>query len=295
MNILVIGGNGFIGQHLLKKLSKIKENKITNIYRNNLDVLLENIEHIRLNRKDIPQLQRFFKNKIFDVTIDLAAFTRKDVQEIQLNLETQLYVFLSSSAIYGNVDSMEILEDTSPILHSEHKYALNKWMAEREIEKNKTPSIILRPAIVYGPYDSNIERGKYFISQMKKKQIVIPGKVNVYNNYVYVDDLVDLIMKCLTIRKGKIILNVGGESFNWLEYVTTISKIMNLPVPEIISQKMTLQEFKVFTKQHKCHCPHNVFKHFVIKSLKTKTFQWNPKVTLEEGLKNTIDSLKKNL
>ena len=284
MNVLVIGGNGFIGQHLLCSLRQNPTHRITNIYRNRCDDLLTGIQHYNINRKDRPALQRFLDKKKFDVTVDLAAFTPKDIASLFTGLQTHIYIFISSCAVYGEATGMEICEKTQPT-NFQHKYGQNKWLAEKEVSNHHPLFAIIRPAIVYGSKDSNKQRGDYFFSQITKKEIFIPGNMEVRNNYLYVLDLVDLICKNFYI-KSSVVMNAGGLAFDWWEYIETVSKVTGYNIPKLLCKGMNLVAFREYAKRNNISFPHNVFHDFVLKNNVSHQLGWAPKTKLLDGLRS---------
>ena len=72
-NILVLGGTGFIGHNLLKKLSKTKNN-ITSLSRgvkkNNIN-LIKNVEYLSVNLANFKNLKKVI-NKDYQIIINLS-------------------------------------------------------------------------------------------------------------------------------------------------------------------------------------------------------------------------------
>lgn len=287
MRILIIGGNGFIGQVLISQLCK-KNCEIVNIYRNSQDILPENVENICLNRKDILAFRKHLHGKKFDALIDLAAFTRKDVAAVDEIVDSDVYVFISSCAVYGEVDSLNINEKNAVTTNKHHKYAYNKIAAEDFI-RQKT-HLIIRPAVVYGKNDSHLERGQYFFKRIHQDKIIIPGKSAVHNNYIYVDDLGHLIVAALFSTTRNVIVNAAGIGFDWDVYLKTMADVCKVPPPQIENLGLSLPEFRTYAKNNKTHFPHNAFHDFVLNcDLAQELYEWRPTTPLHEGLRSTRD------
>ena len=287
MRVLIIGGNGFIGQILISQLCK-KNCEIVNIYRNSQDTLPEHVENICLNRKDVPTFRKYLYAKKFDAVIDLAAFTRKDVEVVDKIVDSDIYVFISSCAVYGEVDSLNINEKSAVTTNKHHKYAYNKIAAEDFI-RQKT-HLIIRPAVVYGKNDSHLERGQYFFKHIHEGKITIPGKSCVQNNYIYVDDLARLIVAALFSTKRNVTINAAGIRFDWDVYLQTMADACKVPQPQIESLGLSLPEFRTYAKNNKTHFPHNAFHDFVLNcDLAQELYGWRATTPLHEGLRSTRD------
>ena len=287
MRVLIIGGNGFIGQVLISQLRK-KNCEIVNIYRNSQDTLQEHVENIHLNRKDVPAFRRRLHRKKFDAVIDLAAFTKKDVEVVDEIVDSDVYVFISSCAVYGEIDSCNINEKTTVTANKHHKYAYNKIAAEDRVRQK--PHIIIRPAVVYGKNDSHRERGQYFFQHIHESKITIPGKSTVQNNYIYVDDLARLIAMMLFSTKRNVTVNAAGMSFDWDVYLQTLAEVCKVPQPKIESLGLSLPEFRTYAKNNKLHFPHNAFHDFVLNcDLAQELYGWQPTTSLHEGLERSRD------
>ncbi|WP_372368774.1 NAD-dependent epimerase/dehydratase family protein [Candidatus Uabimicrobium sp. HlEnr_7] len=285
MNVLVIGGSGFIGNEVTKILQS--KCKLTNIYRNKNNNLQNNINNIFLNRKDIANFRKHFQKKSFDAIIDFSAFTAKDIELTSSIVSTSHYILISSSAVYGKKNSC-FVNEKAQLSHAEnHKYAYNKIQTENFLQQTHLTYSIIRPAIVYGKNDSNPTRGKYFFEQIHANKIIIPGMLDVKNNYIHVYDLADLIVKCLFSKHKNNIINAGGPIFNWQTYLQNIAEINKVSLPEIACLNLSLPNYRVYAKKNKFHFPHNAFHNFVVNSDYAKTlYNWQPQMSLYKGLSN---------
>ncbi|BBM83689.1 NAD-dependent epimerase/dehydratase family protein [Candidatus Uabimicrobium amorphum] len=285
MRVLVIGGNGFIGRVLITMLLA-KQCNVVNVYRRMQDPLHEGVENICLNRKDIPAFRRRLQGKSFDAVVDLAAFTRKDVEVVNESLRADVYVLISSSAVYGEISSCHIDESTAVSTCQHHKYGHNKIQAEDAVRKRT--HVIIRPAVVYGEDDSHEERGRYFFEEIHKDKIAFPGKIFVRNSYIYVEDLACLIVASLLSSKKNVTVNAAGIHFDWDTYLKTMAQVCDVPLPEIENLNLSLSEFRDYAKNNKIRFPHNAFHDFVVNcDLAQKLYDWQPKISLEEGLSRT--------
>jgi len=123
----------------------------------------------------------------------------------------------------------------------------------------------------------------HFIMQaLDKHPITVMGKGDVLRDYLFVDDACDALRRCAENNKtdGQVI-NVGtGNGISFLELANLISKMTNSDVRKV--------EYSLVLKQIE---PGN----FVADITKLKKLMgWSPQITMEEGLKITIDYYTEN-
>jgi len=76
--ILIIGGAGFVGSHLVEELLKIKKNKvyvIDNLFlgsKKNLHKVIKKINFFNFDASNQSKVKKFFKNRNFDIVFNLA-------------------------------------------------------------------------------------------------------------------------------------------------------------------------------------------------------------------------------
>lgn len=216
--ILVTGGAGFIGSHLVKKLLS-EGNEVTVVdVKVGLDILDENTDHL-------------FKG--IDTVFHLAALTRpresfvNPIETTRVNVEGTLrvlmncqkngvkkFIFVSSASVYGHHETYPLIE--TAILNSESPYALTKLVGEQFCELYQKLSDMqincVRPFNVYGKGQN--PDGEYaaavpkFIEALKLgNQPYITGDGKQFRDFVYVEDVVDLLVKLSNS-------DIEGETFN---------------------------------------------------------------------------------
>jgi UDP-glucose 4-epimerase len=144
-------------------------------------------------------------------------------------------------------------------------------------------TVLLRLTNIYGPRaqmrHSRFGVANWFIRQaIDNNKIKIFGDGKILRDFLYIDDCVDaILMSALSDDASGEILNVGVDKpTNFLELAELIIKIA----------KSGSWEFTEFSPERKAQEPGDFYSD--ISKIK-KTIGWQPKVSLEEGLRRTID------
>ena len=228
--ILITGGLGFIGSHLVEELVKNENYKITIIDDLSTGKLSNLPSSIKLPDINLSKIQDFKTNKKFDIIFHLGA--KANTREKGMNdfidnvMATETVtkmlkpdgriVFSSSCAVYGNQEFVTEESSFQPI----SPYGYSKWMNELTIKNNCKNWTIFRFSNVFGErQDGSNEMGligviDYHLKNNKEMQIFNQGEN--YRDYVYVKDVV----KAMTTIKKKGIFQVGqNKTYNTLDLV----------------------------------------------------------------------------
>ena len=305
MKLLITGGLGFIGSHLVEKLSN-KNNEIiiltkTLSKRSNLQNLTKNIKIKKINLTDFQKVGRIIENFKPDVIIHLAGNTshsksfEKPLQDVDSNIKTTLFMlekirqiglsckFLLGSTfiVIGRPKKLPVNENTP--CNPTTIYGTNRLASEHLCkiyhDVYGINTNIFRITNSYGPREQikpNKNAVNFLINQASRKK-----KINIYNNGEFFRDLIfvdDVISGIITIlRKGK-----PGE----LYWISSAKKMWFKKFARIL-QKTTGCEISFpptpgYTKKVDVG-------NFVVSNLKLKKLGWEPKVSINHGIKKTID------
>ena len=287
--ILVSGGAGFLGRHLCKKLLEDSNNRIICV--DNLSSgSLYNIEEFKDNN-NFKFINFDIKNKLFLPRIDeiyhLACLASPEKYN-KFSIETLITCFegtknmldlakkhnakilFSSKEYYGNVNTMG-----ERSCYDEGKRVAETLMYEYR-KKYNIDTKVIRIFNTYGPYMS-LNDGRVitnFIKQIKNNEnIYIYGDGSKTISFCYVDDLIDGIYKMMnSTESGPINLGNPNCEFILNELVGKFEKILNI--------KLEIQYLQETENDPKVRKP------IIDKAVEKLNF--NPKIELEEGLKNTI-------
>ena len=313
-NILITGGLGFLGSNLAHKLNKYNANvtvidNLNPLYggnKFNIESICNNINVIIDDIRNPDILVPIIESA--DIIYHLAAQVsyidslRIPYEDLDLNAKTTLNIleccrkynckarilFSSSRMIYGKADQELVAEyhPANPLsLYGIHKLASEKYLM-MYYNNFGIPGTILRLTNPYGPRQQ-IKHNKYslvgwFIRQaMEGKTIQIFGEGTQLRDYIYVDDIVNVMLKCAEADDaiGEVI-NVGsGESTRFCDMVRTVIECVENGNIEFIPWPENYE--KVETGDIALD----------ISKLKNIT-SWKPAISLREGVKKTFDYYK---
>ena len=241
--VLITGGAGFIGSHIVEKLL---ENNYNIIIIDNLSSgSIENIPNsdtLKFYQLNIEKddLELVFQKETPDHVIHLAAQTSVNFSishpyyDANMNVMASIkllelckkynirkFITASSAAIYGNPKYLPIDENhpTEPM----SQYGLSKLTMEKYIKLSGIPYIIFRFSNAYGPRQkSSKESGvvAIFNNAMKNNEpINIYGDGEQIRDFIYVEDIANICIKAINSNVENEIINFStnkGVSLNQL-------------------------------------------------------------------------------
>ncbi|MGD0069949.1 MAG: NAD-dependent epimerase/dehydratase family protein [Candidatus Bathyarchaeia archaeon] len=300
--ILVTGGAGFIGYHLCKKLSSLASN--LTIYDNLSSGKMENVKDVpnaKFVKGDILDLKKLGSLDKADLIYHLAAqvVVPYSMENPLIDFETNAkgtvqvlekarkddakLVFASSAAVYGNPTVFPTPEEYG--FHPFSCYGLSKVVGEEYCEMYQSQYgldiTVLRFANVYGLRCHGVIHD--FLDKLAKN----PGKLEIIGtglqsrDFVHVSDVVDALVTVGSedSANGKT-YNIGyGTTTTIIDLAKMMLKILNL-------------EKKTFITTTGVSWQGDVTKIWFDNSKAKKELKWNPKVSLEESIKEVIAERK---
>ncbi|MCF7916711.1 MAG: NAD(P)-dependent oxidoreductase [Candidatus Omnitrophica bacterium] len=315
MRILITGNSGFIGRFLSEKLIDkgyavlgldIKQDKHAQGYLQCFkgDILSKRdvektadevnlIIHLAAKHHDFGvSKEEFYKVNVEGTKNILDCASRKNIKKL---------IFVSSVAVY-NDENMPVDESTE--LKPKNLYGKSKLEAEKLVKEwaSRDPErsvIVVRPAVVFGPY--NYANMYNLIDNIYKGRFFLVGKGNNIKSVAYVENLVDAIIFFIgKMQPGLNIFNYSDEPhMTTKEIVEIISKHLNkrvsnfrLPLRFVLTAasvidlcaKLTGKNFPIQSFRIKKFAEDTFYKSNAIKETGFK-----PMVSLDEGFKNMVD------
>jgi len=267
--ILVTGGTGLVGSHLLFELSKSQQ-KIRAIYRNkktiekvknvfsyytsSVNEQFNRIEWLEADLNDIPKLTEAFK----DVThvyhsAALISFDPNDYYKLRevnisgtaniVNLSVingiQKLCYVSSIATMG-YDPIKITEETTwNSEDTKNVYAITKFEAEMEVWRGVqegVPCVIVNPGVILGPGFFESGSGGLFKRVHKGLRYATQGVAG----YVGVVDVVKGMATLMNSDCKNERFIMVSENLSFLDFTTLISNAFNLAPPKKVAHKWML-------------------------------------------------------
>ena len=307
MNILVAGGAGFIGSHLIDSLLA---NGHTVVCADKLIMGKQNIAHLEGNPDfklydyelaDQELVDRIFAENKIDAVYHLAAnsdiqkggkepsidfndtfLTTRALLEGMRKANVKMMFFASTSAVYGEMLDVELTETTGGLMPVSY-YGGAKLASEALISSYVSMCdmsvVIFRFPNVIGP---RLTHGVIFdfIKKLQKNphELEILGNGTQCKPYIYVHDLVEaIVMLTKEFNPGEIVYNLSVNSEG-----TTVTRIA-----EIVVEELGLENVKfAYTggdRGWKGDVPR--FKYDISKVLSTG---WTPKHTSDEAVRQTV-------
>lgn len=305
--ILVTGGAGFIGSEVVKQLCKL-EGDVT-VFDNFSSGKIEYIkkyDDIRVVKGDICD-DEVILNALKDqeMVIHLAALpfipdcyhhpdeffkvnamgTVNMMRESIRSETVEKFIHVSSSEVYGTARYIPMDEEHPTLPHS--TYAVSKLAADRAVfamhKEHDFPAVIIRPFNSYGP---NITQ-PYIIPEIALQLLsandhVQLGNVESSRDLTYVEDTARGIIMALTNK------NAIGETIN-------LGSCREIKILDLVFLMAKLLGKQVKVKRDSTRFrPYDVERLVCDYTKAKKILGWEPQVSLEEGLKRTIEWIANN-
>ena len=313
MSILVTGANGFVGKLLVSDLLK-KQYDVVGVLRsqndNQADVKMAAIGAITavtdwstaLSAIDVIVHLAARVHVMNDQASDPLAEFRKVNVDGTLNLARQAvkagvkrFIFVSSIKVNGELTQVDKPFAASDIPCPQDAYGISKYEAEQGLLKLAKETglevVIIRPPLIYG---GGVKAN--FASMMKAVKSGFPlplGAINNKRSFVYVGNLISLILKCIDhpSAANQVFLVSDGRDLSTTELLKVCAQSLDvsprlLPVP----QRFLEVAAKILGKENLAQ---RLCGNLQVDITKTRQLlDWEPQFTVEDGLKDVATALR---
>lgn len=301
MEILITGGAGFIGSHVLAQLQGRRDMDVVvfdNLSSGSKEHVPAGMELVEGDICDEAAVDALFADHHFDAVVHLAAQTmvptsvEQPVLDCRINLEGVLHVleacrihgtghilFSSSAAVYG--DNLHIpLKETERLVPTS-PYGITKMTTEHYLrvyhELYGMDATVFRFANVYGERQGEKGEGgvvSIFCKLLSQRQgITVFGDGNQTRDFVYAGDIAQAIIRALPL-KGYHTMNVStGQETSINDLIRSFEKAVGYTVPVQYTAPRTGDILR------------SVLRNEALK----RDLGFVPEMDLEEGIRRTYD------
>ena len=304
MRLLITGGLGFIGSHLVDSLSKksykikiltktlAKKDNITNSH----NVKIEKIDLV--NFKRTGQIIEKFKP---DIIIHLAGNTshsksfEEPLEDIESNAKTTLFmlekirelglsckfVLGSTFIVIGRPKKLPVTENTP--CNPTTIYGTNRLASEHYCkiyhDVYGIDTVVFRITNSFGPREQIIPSKNavnYLIhSAFKGNTVTIYNRGKFFRDLIYISDVVSGIKTIMNKGKSGELYWISSGTKTWFyELANLLGKLTNCKVKFVATPR--------YTKKTDVG-------NFVVDNSKLKSIGWKPKISVKDGIKKTLE------
>jgi UDP-glucose 4-epimerase len=297
MKVLITGGMGFLGSHIAERLLARKDQVlvIDNLATGRRDNLQSN-PNLRVVEGTIADSS--LVNQLFDEFhpefIVHAAASYKDpgdwVEDVRTNvlgttivtqaaerLEVKRLIYFQTALCYGLHPIEQPITLDHPIHPEGSSYAISKTGGEQIIALSSLDFISFRLANAYGPRNLSGPLPTFYARLKAEKKCFV---MNTRRDFIFVDDLVDVVIKALDGMGHKGYYHISsGTDYSIKELYDDATKALELN---------TLDPVEVRERT-----PDDVFSILLDTSKTNRDFEWHVSTPLEVGVKRAISYYQK--
>ena len=321
MKILITGGAGFIGSHVVRLfLKKYPTYTIYNLdkltYAGNLENLkdIDRLPNYKFIKGDIVHenfINDLFKNLDLDGVIHLAAESHVDrsikdplafvktnvIGTVNLlnacknnwknNYKRKLFYHVSTDEVYGSLGHEGLFTEKTAY-DPNSPYSASKASSDHFVrsygETYGLPYVISNCSNNYGPYHFPEKLIPLFINNIiHKKSLPVYGDGKYTRDWLYVEDHARAIDLIFHKGKNHETYNIGG--FNEWQNIELVKLLCEIMDRKLDRKNGESEKFITFVKDRPGHDLR-----YAIDATKINTeLGWKPSVTFEEGLEKTVD------
>jgi len=226
---LILGGTGFLGNHLINYLCQNKNNKITCTFNSKKKFKkIKKVKYIKCDISNKKNIENLGSN--YDYVINFAGYVDhkkkiktinshyigcKNLADFFSNKKIKLFIQIGSSLEYGKKSSPHKETVVSNITEMKSFYSRSKLMATKYLKKLSDKKLlnvcVVRPYLVYGP-GQDYNRIIPIVMKSAIKNLCFDcsdGKQK--RDFLYISDFIGLMIKIINNKNIKFeIFNAGS-------------------------------------------------------------------------------------
>ena len=252
MKVLVIGGSRFLGYHLVQQMLN-EEIKVVLFNRGiSPDDFGDSVERVVGDRKNYNEFFNTFRNRQFDVVVDLIGYDLDDAEAAVKTFKDNIgqYIFISTGQVYlvtknkhlpaAEKDYYQDVIECPPGEEAAYSYGIGKRECEDFLEEASKfqhfPSVRFRCPIIHGERDYTLRLHSYLLRMIDENPLIIPAGGDSIIRHVYVKDVVNTIVNVFQVEQTR------GNVYNLAsEEVLVLSKFLEL-ASMVVEKPLTLFE-----------------------------------------------------
>ncbi len=251
MNVLIIGGTGFISRALARQLVE-RNDRVTVLTRGrSAEIPDDTVNRIVADRTNPSELERALEGRSFDVVYDMIAYRPEASAAIARILRGRVGRFIHCSTVSVYMVSEQIRtpvtedQDKTPLMPFWDRnpfgmgYGILKRRCEEVLWKAHDPIdfpvTMLRPTFVSGPKDPT-GRDFFWIERiLDGGALLVPGSGEFPFQQIFVDDVARAFAGLLDSPRtvGKAYNVAGEEAFTLNEYLNAVARLLGRE-PELV-------------------------------------------------------------
>ena len=306
--ILVTGGAGFIGSHLVERLSNnnndvvvidnlLRKNKINKSIKNNINFVQGDVRDLDIMITSTKNIDYVFhlaaylgvddvaKNPI--ETMEVETIGTQNLINACLKNSVKKIIYTSTSGVYGKSAIQDSVNEDYEVAPTS-SYAIAKRFNEIYLksinEKYKIETFSLRYFNVYGPrQDNRMVIPKFFEQALLNNPITVYGNGNQTRDFTFIDDTINATLLIAEKCKGNGIFNIARGTD------TTMNDLANEVIKITESKSKIKHEDAPFLR-----FDFDVDKRCGDSSKLKKLTGYKPEINLNEGLIKTLKYIKEN-
>jgi nucleoside-diphosphate-sugar epimerase len=302
--IIVTGGSGFIGSHIVERLAKAKYNvTVVDLWESEEIKTLKNnqknVNFIKLDVADVKKLEEILSQN--DHIIHLAAIlgtsetiTTYDVEDV---VKTNVLGTTKILKLCKKYNYKKVVVPTTPDVTWLNPYKITKQAVERLVQlfnlEYGLNSVCMKLGNIYGPRERWLQANfnapfnyqkvvpSFIMDTLMEKSITIYGDGKQKSEYIFVEDVVESFHRAIDYDKkfGTEVIHVGsGQNQSVIDIIDALEKAWN--------RKLDKNFVDMRPGEHKIEINLNPEP---LKKILGYSLQWD----LEKGLKSTIPYYEK--